>query len=93
MGWLAERFISNCNVSYLASDNAVEHATEKEISKSQKEWADRRMKDRLYPILDKLRYGYLKLEEVNENNFKNFHGVFVREEYDWFILNYKRNNV
>jgi hypothetical protein len=93
MGWLAEKFIPNCNTSYLASDDVAEYATEEEILKGQKEWTDRRMKDRLYPILDKLRYGYLKLDEVNENNFKNFHGVFMQNEYDWFILNYKRNNI
>ena len=89
MGWLAERFIPNCNVSYLASDDVAEYATEEEIHKSQKEWADRGMKDKLYPILDKLRYGYLKLEDINPTSFKNFHGTFVQKEYDWFIENYK----
>jgi hypothetical protein len=90
MGWLARKFIHNYDVNYICLENVVEFSTEEEILENEKEWLDRKMKDKLYPILDKLRYGYLKFEDINESNFKNFHGVFIQQEWEWFIKNFKK---
>ena len=88
MGWLAERFITNYNS--VCVENTSEYLSPEETLKNERDWLDRKMKDRLYPILDKMRYGYLKLEDVDRNNFENFHGAFVEEEWNWFNEKYRK---